>query len=85
MGTIISTIDRNYPTGAVVSVFYPDAHKFRFMTWTANDESAGGIDAHERTTIGMAIAAIDSERGQWASKVSQAFSTRELESNLTSV
>lgn len=83
---MIESMERNYPAGTNVAVYYPAEQCFRFMEWAPGDRNDGSIplETHVDTTIGMAIAAMKAEQSGWTRSVPK-FSTAEIEKQLTAV
>ena len=80
LGDMIAAMERNYPAGTNVAVYYPAEQCFRFMEWAPGERDGGStpIDSNVDTTIGMAIAAIEAEQSGWTARIPK-FSTAEIE------
>lgn len=82
IGTMLDTLDRHYPDGAKVAIYYPTEQCFRFMTWTPGQQSGKSLPVAQKTTVGMAVAAIKAERTRWTDRV-QEVSTADIERELS--
>ncbi|WP_280393020.1 hypothetical protein [Nocardia wallacei] len=84
LGRVLETMGRDYPEGGRMAAFYPAEHVFRFMRWVSNDpDSPRGLETHQDTTVGMAIAAASAANHDWVAHVQRRVSTAEIERELT--